>query len=169
MLNAQDGVISRQQALASGLTRSDVDRLVRQREWVRLLPGVYVNHTGEPSWLQRAWAGVLYYAPAALADRSAMPVHGDAGSLWIAVDASRNVAARPGYRIRYLARYDDQVLSHTSPPRMRIEEACINLVIASASPLDRIQLLANACATRRTTPSRLSVALDSRRRVPDRA
>jgi hypothetical protein len=45
-----------------------------------MLPGVYVNHTGDPTWLQRAWAGVLYYWPAALAGASAMRV--TAGPRW---------------------------------------------------------------------------------------
>ena len=167
VLALQDGVIARRQALDAGLAENDVARLIRRREWVRLLPGVYVNHTGEPTWRQRAWAGVLYYAPSALADRSAMPAHGD-GPIWLAVDAARSVSPRPGYRIRYLAKYDDQVLSHASPPRMRLEEACLNLVRASNSPLDRVQLLAEASASRRTTPGRLTAALSRRTRMPHR-
>ena len=39
-LRDQAGVIARQQALEGGLTKSDIDRLVRRREWVRVLPGV---------------------------------------------------------------------------------------------------------------------------------
>ena len=53
----QDGVIARRQAMALAVTKSDIDRLVRRREWMRVLPGVNVDHTGEPTWLQRAWAG----------------------------------------------------------------------------------------------------------------
>ena len=37
---------------------------------MRLHPGVYVDHTGEPSWLQLAWASVLLCWPAALAGHS---------------------------------------------------------------------------------------------------
>lgn len=118
MLRAQDGVIARRQVIAAGLTKNDIDRLLRRREWVRLLPGVYVDHTGVPTWVQRAWAGVLYYWPACLAGTSAMGrEHGDAEPIWIAVASGRNVAPRPGYRIRYLANYDDQVLHHTPTRR----------------------------------------------------
>ena len=162
-LRDQAGVIARQQALEGGLTKSDIDRLVRRREWVRLLPGVYVDHTGEPTWLQRAWAGVLSCAPAALAGSSALRAtagpgwrpHDDAGPVWIAVGSERNVTERPGYRVRYLVDYEDQVLSHTHPPRMRFEEACLDVVATTRSPLDRIQLLAGACQSRRTTAQRL--------------
>src|SRR3546814_8158325 len=67
LLAEQDGVISRRQAHALGLQPHDLERLVRRRVWARVIPGVFVNHTGPPSWRQRAWAGVLHYEPAALA------------------------------------------------------------------------------------------------------
>ena len=175
-LRDQAGVIARQQALEGGLTKSDIDPLVRRREWVRLLPGVYVDHTGEPTWLQRAWAGVLCYAPAGLAGSSALRAtagpgwrpHDDAGPVWVAVGSGRNVTERPGYRVRYLVDFAEQVLSRTHPPRMRFEEACLDVVATTRSPLDRIQLLAGACQSRRTTAHRLLSALDRRSRMPDR-
>ena len=64
-LAEQAGVISRVQAQANGLSEGDVRRLLRRREWVKVHPGVYVNHTGELTWLQRAWAAVLFAWPAA--------------------------------------------------------------------------------------------------------
>jgi hypothetical protein len=169
-LRDQSGVIARRQVDAGGLTKSDIDRLVRRREWVRLLPGVYVDHTGEPTWLQRAWAGVLCFAPSALAGASALRAaagpgwrpHDDAGPIWVAVAAERNVQQRPGYRIRYLSGYDERVLGHTHPPRMRFEEACLDVVAATKPELDRIELLAGACQSRRTTAARLMSALATR-------
>ena len=71
-------------------------------------------------------------------------------------------------RVRWLANYDAQVLMHTHPPRMRFEEACLDLVIATPSKLDQVQLLADACQSRRTSPPRLLTALAGRSRVPDR-
>ena len=59
ILAAQHGVVSRAQALARGLAPHDLRRLVRRRELAVLHPGVYVDHTGEPTWLQQAWAAVL--------------------------------------------------------------------------------------------------------------
>ena len=169
MLRDQNGVIARRQVVAAGLTRNDIDRLLRRREWGRLLPGVYVDHTGVPTWVQRAWAGVLYYWPASLAGTSATGrEHGDTEPIRTAVASGRNVGRRPGYRIRYLAKYDDQVLHHTHPPRMRFEEACLDGVLATASILDKIQLLAGACQSGRTTANRLTRALAGRARVSGR-
>jgi hypothetical protein len=175
-LGDQNGVIARRQVIEGGWSSGAIDRMLRRREWVRELPGVYLNHTGEPTWLQRAWAGVLYYSPAALAGPSALRVtagpgwrqHDDAGPIWVAVAAARNVADRPGYRIRWLTGFEHQVLEHTHPPRMRFDEACLDVVVATKSPLDRIQLLAQACQSRRTTPERLLAAMAGRSRVPGR-
>jgi len=49
---------------------------VRQREWAPLHRGVYVDHTGTPTWRQRAWGAVLHCWPAGLADESALIAHG---------------------------------------------------------------------------------------------
>ena len=49
-----------------------------------------------------------------------------------------------------------------------VEEACLDVVATTRSPLDRIQLLAGACQSRRTTAHRLLSALDRRSRMPDR-
>ena len=81
--------------------------------------------------------------------------HDDAGPIWVAVGSGRNVTVRPGYRVRYLVGFAEQVLSHTHPPRMRFEEACLDVVAITPSPLDRIQLLAGACQSaknHRATP-----------------
>ncbi|WP_228551872.1 type IV toxin-antitoxin system AbiEi family antitoxin domain-containing protein [Mumia zhuanghuii] len=54
LLDTQCGVVARRQLRERGLGSHDVRRLIRRRELVRLLPGVYVNHTGSPTWIQRA-------------------------------------------------------------------------------------------------------------------
>jgi hypothetical protein len=94
--------------------------------------------------------------------------HDVAGPVWVAVAARRNVQEREDYRVRWLARYEEQVLDHTHPPRMRFEEACLDLVVEAGSSLDRVQLLAAACQSRRTTAERLLGALSARSRVRDR-
>lgn len=46
LLALQDGVIARRQVLEAGLPPAYVARKVRRREWVKVHPGVYVDHTG---------------------------------------------------------------------------------------------------------------------------
>ncbi|KWX22978.1 hypothetical protein AFM11_16505 [Mycolicibacterium wolinskyi] len=164
VLRQQDGVISRRQALDAGLQEHDVRRLLRRKEWARVHPGVYVNHTGPLTWLQRAWAAVLYAAPAALCFESAL---GDESSpIHVAVTRQRALLAEPaGVRIHHLAHLDERVLWNVRPPRIRYDEAVLDVACRAARELDAIAVLANACQSRRTTARRLLQALDSRERV----
>jgi hypothetical protein len=55
----QDHVITREQALAHGLSRHSVDRLVVSGAWRRLASGIFLTVPLEPSWDSLAWAGIL--------------------------------------------------------------------------------------------------------------
>lgn len=57
----QSGVVSRKQVLGLGLDDAYIERQLRRREWAKVHRGVYVNHTGELSWLQQTWVAILYY------------------------------------------------------------------------------------------------------------
>lgn len=157
-------MISRRQALDAGLAEHEIRRLLRRNEWARVHPGVYVDHTGPLTWIQRAWAAVLYAAPAALCFESALgaqstPIH-------VAVERQRSTLAEPiGVRIHRVAHLRDRVLWNVSPPRMRYEEAALDVAGRAARELDAIAVLANACQTRRTTARRLLKTLDSRGRL----
>lgn len=168
VLRQQDGVISRRQALDAGLQEHDVRRLLRRKDWSRVHPGVYVNHTGPLTWPQRAWAAVLYAAPAALCFESAL---GDESSpIHVAVTRRRAILAEPvGVRIHHLGHLDERVLWNVHPPRMRYDEAVLDVACRAGRELDAIAVLANACQSRRTTARRLLQALDSRERVRRRA
>jgi hypothetical protein len=158
VLGAQSGVIARRQVEAAGQTAADIERRLRRREWVRLLPGVYVDHTGEPTRLQRAWAGVLFYAPAVVADESVLSVRsGD--RIVIAVDRARDVRARDGYDLRCVADLSAKSMANTSPPRMRIEDAALRVASRCDHALDAVQTLADVVRQRQTTGARLEQAL----------
>jgi hypothetical protein len=64
LLVSQRDVLSRAQVLASGMTPDAVRHRIRPGgRWQRLLPGVYLTTTGEPSWEQKATAAMLYGGP----------------------------------------------------------------------------------------------------------
>ena len=92
LLEVQDGVISRRQLLELGAVQHDIDRMLRRRDLTRVHAGVYVNHTGPLTWVQRAWSAVLYYWPAALTQLSALPKPPEAAHIHVAVDVRRSVA-----------------------------------------------------------------------------
>jgi putative AbiEi antitoxin of type IV toxin-antitoxin system len=177
LLRMQAGTVSRRQLENAGLRPHDIARLVRRRELTRLLPGVFVGHTGDPTWLQRAWAGCLYYAPAALADLSALRAaagpgwrhHDDGGPVLLAVDAFRRCEDLPGYRVRRVTALGVKTHWNTSPPRMRVEEAALDAASRIDSKLEVVGLLADICQSRRTTALRIIDAAAARTRLSDRA
>ena len=68
----------------------------------------------------------------------------------------RAILAEPsGVRIHHLVNLEERVLWNVSPPRMRYDEAALDVACRAASELDAIAALANACQSRRTTAQRL--------------
>jgi len=174
LLALQSGVISRRQALTHGLRPHDIRRLLRRRGWAAAVTGVYVAHTGELTWLQRAWVGVLAAWPAALTHRSAIRAasgpglrgHDDAGPLHVAVDRGRRtLVTPPGVVLHHLADLEQKTLWTSSPPRIRLEHAVIDEAAQARSDMRAIATLADAVQGRLTTPVRLRDALDSRTRI----
>jgi hypothetical protein len=170
LVREQAGVVSRRQALGCGLADNDIRRLVRRREWATVHQGVYADHNGPLTWMQRAWAAVLWSWPAALSHDSALRAADGPGRrertdrepIHVAVSRERKLAAPAGVVVHRLAGLAERTLWNTSPPRMRIEEAVIDLAGGSSTELRSIAMLADAVQSRRTTAPRLLAVLDAR-------
>jgi len=176
-LAAQDGVVSRDQLVSAGCRPHDIERLLRRRELFVALPGVYVVHNGPQTWQQRAWVAVLSCWPAALAGRSALRAENGPGlrdfdesaPIEVAVDVDRTVRSKPGVSVRRMAGLAPRVRANTSPPRVRYEEAVLDVVASLSREWDMIECCAAAVRSRCTTAERLSAALAARSRFPRRA
>lgn len=176
LLERQSGVISRRQALAAGLKPHDIQRLLRRREWSRVYDGVFVTHTGELSWVQRAWAAALFAEPAALCGDSAIRAadgpgrrdRADDSVIHVGVDRKRTVVEPEGVRIHRLAALAERVQWNLSPPRVRIEHALLDVASGKAREIDAIATLADAVQSRRTTAPRLLDTLAARPRLARR-
>jgi hypothetical protein len=175
LLRDQGGVVSRRQLQAAGLAPHDVARLVRRRELTPLHPGVYVDHTGDPTFLQRCWGGVLLVWPAALGGETAMRVAEGPGSrrpddvIQVAVHRDRHVARRDGLVVLRTDRLDTQVLWNVGPPRLRYEEAAIDVAGDASSDFAALESLSRAVQSRRTTAGRMLDSARRRSRLPRRA
>jgi len=175
LLSDQDGVVSRRQALLAGLEPHDLRRLVRRRELARLHDGVFVDHTGQPTWLQRAWGGVLLVDGSALGGASALRAFEGPGSrrsevvIEVLVDRDRKAADREGVRVRRMAGLEERVLWNVGPPRLRYEEAVLEVAGSAQGELATVGELARGVQSRRTTASRLLDRLAERERYPRRA
>lgn len=175
IVERQSGVVTRAQLLAHAVSANDVRRRLRRRELVVHQPGVYVDHTGELSWLQHAWVAVLAIAPAALCHASALRADDGPGRrdtddvLHVAIDRTRSAEAPPGVRLHRLADLDAKVRWAASPPRVKVEHAVLDLAAASRSDLQAIGVIADAVQARRTTAARLATTLAERPRIARRA
>lgn len=174
LLSEQSGVIARRQVLRAGLDDGYIRARVRRRQWARVHAGVFVDHTGPLTWEQRAWAGVLYYWPAALSDESVLQIEGlrqlgtSEDAIHVAVDHSRRVAGLRGvtvHRVRDLAHV---LRSGPCPPRMTLEHALLRVAARQRRSSDTIAIIGDACQRWRTTPERLRAALRQSPRLPRR-
>ena len=174
-LQEQSGVVSRLQLIGGGETTASIRRLIRRRELAVVHPGIYVNHTGDPTWLQRSWAAVLHAWPAALSGESALRSHEGPGKLRrdvttveVVVDLTRTVVAPRGIRVRRIDRLSERVMWNTGPPRLRYEDAAIDVACRAQTELDTLSTLADIVQSRRSTAARLAAEVASRTRVPRR-
>lgn len=174
LLERQAGVVARHQLAELGVPPTVVRRMLRRRELVVVHAGVYVDHTGPLTWLQRAWAAVLAVWPAALSHDSALRAGDGPGRrvddlLHVAIERNRSPAAPAGVRLHRLAHLEERVHWNLGPPRVRIEEAVLDVAASSDDELSLIATLADAVQARRTTAPRLLDALAARPRVAQRS
>lgn len=169
LLRAQEGVVTRGQLRAARVTQARIDTLLRRRALVVIHPGVYLSHTGKPTWPQRCWAATLYSGRSALHLESALHRPGNdptpAGPISVAVDWARRVAPQDGIRIHRVRGLEDKVRWNLSPPRVRLEVAAVELAHRAEDDLAAISVLAAAVGSRRTVADRLRVEIEGRGRL----
>lgn len=178
LLARQEGVASRAQLLAGGASGEDVRRWVRQRRLAPLHRGILLDHTGRPTWEQRAWGAVLATAPSALDGWSALraeglrtPSRGAAADavVEVVVDADRRVRPPEGVSVRRVRDLAPRVRWSASPPRLRVEEAVLHVAAHAPDDLTAVGVLTDAVQSRRTTPARVREVARQRERLPRRA
>lgn len=177
ILQLQDGVIARRQILACGGSDNDIERWVRRRELTRVFDGVFLNHTGPPTWEQRAWAAVLCHWPAALRGSSALRGHrlrlagrpaAGGERIEVAVAACRCPKPAPGVAVRRIQAFEENAQLHLGPPRLRLERALLEVASEASDEAGAVAVLADAAQTRRTTPARLLRHLEEMPRLRHR-
>ena len=164
LFDAQHGVVARRQLIALGLDDNDLRRSVRQRRLAVVHRGVYANHTGHLSWAARSTAAVLFHPHSALCDVSALNLAGD--PIHVAIEHPRRGAELPGVRLHRLRHLEDRVQWHRIPPRLRIEEAALDVAAGARSTTDAVAVLSGVVQRRATTAERLLERLESRGRLP---
>ena len=169
----QEGIVSRGQLLAAGLTPAQARTNIDNGRWRPLLPGVYATFTGPVSPLARTWSAVLYAGQGAIAshrtalwlasvlDEPTDPVH-------VSIPASRRVLPQPNVRIHLSRALDDphQRIVHPSsiPPRSRLEVALLDQCERETAN-QVTHLVLSAIQRRLTTADRIHAAMEARSRL----
>jgi hypothetical protein len=171
----QAGVITREQALVSGLSRGAITSKLEHGRWVQVYRGIYATFTGSMNREAQLWAGVLYAGPGArlshetaaelirLTDRRAPVIH-------VTISSRRRVVPPAGLIIhRSISPHANWRFARGVPPHTLAEETVIDLVHAATGLDDVIACVTGAFARRLTDEERLRREAAARRKLRWRA
>ena len=173
LLQAQSGVVSRQQAHEAGWTDEAIGRRLRSGAWQRLQRGTYATFSGIPSREARLWAAVLRAGPgAALSHETAAELHhltDKTGSkIHISVPDERNPGKLRPIRGVVIHRSRGLVAEWQPPwqlPRTSVEDTVLDLIGGARNFDDAYGWISAAVGRRLTTPEMLGQALSTRPRM----
>jgi len=157
----QAGVITRVQALRSGLSRNAIISKVRHGRWQQVYRGIYATFTGPVARDAQLWAAVLYAGPGArlshetaaelirLMDHRSPIIH-------VTVPASRQVVPPRGVVIhRSTVLHAKWRFARGVPPHTFAEETILDLVHAATDLDDVIAYVTGAFGRNLTSEARL--------------
>jgi hypothetical protein len=167
----QAGVITRQQALHSGLSASAIKWQLTRGNWRQIYLGVYATFSGPVGRDAQLWAAVLYAGKGAqLSHETAAEVNGlterQSRLIHVSVPANRRVSPPPGVKIHlsaYLdvkARFPRGVVPHTL-----VEETIIDLVETAGSFDEACGWVTAAFGRRLTGEGPLRTSLGTRKKL----
>jgi hypothetical protein len=170
----QRGVISRNQALAAGMSAQAVTCRINSGRWQRLQTGVYAVFTGVPDREATLWAAVLRAGQgSALSYQSAAELDGllddPAPLIHVTIPATRRTTPIPGVVVH--CRLNADVARHPArlPPRTRLEETVLDLTDQCEDVVAAMDWVSRALGRRLTTQDKLTSAAAQRAQLRWRA
>ncbi len=170
VIAGQAGVVSRQQVLRAGVSRSTIVSKVRHGSWQQLHPGVYGAFTGAVSREARLWAAVLCAGRGALlshetaaevlglTDRRCPVVH-------VTIPATRRIRPPRGCVIHFSSfDYPRWHPQPGMPPHTFYAETIIDLVAAANNLDDVVAWVSRGIARNLVSEAQLKMAAAARRR-----
>ncbi len=169
LIGVQCGVISRQQAIAGGMSAKAIDNKLRSGRWRSLQRGVYATFTGTPPREAQIWAVAMRAGPnAVLSHQTAAELYGigQAGRLvHVTVPVGQNSVRIAGAVVHYSRHVDESRHPAYFPPRTRVEDTVLDLAQAAANLDEAFDWLCRAIGRRITTTERVLEALERRGRI----
>ena len=164
----QDGVVSRAQALASGLSARQVEWRVSSGRWVRLYPGVFLTQPGRDDRRSANSAAVLACGSGAVLSHWSV-AHGLGLTravpklVHVSVPLTRRVVEPPGVVVHRTVGALDASQAWQWPPRTSVEQTVID-VAALGTADDAVAIAALACQRGLTWNEALAAELGRRAR-----
>lgn len=165
-LATQDGIITRAQALQSGMSDAAIRHAIRPGgPWQRLRSGLYASFSGALTDRQRLQAALLHGGPdAALSGADACRAHGlryvpGDMPITVVVPNNRQVVSLAGVRIIRVRR-PPRVRFVSGLPMVEIDRAVLDLCSCLRSLRDVRAVVCECVQRGRTTPQRLGLELD---------
>jgi len=159
----QRGILTTEQVVRGGLTRSAIAEHLRTGRWQRMHRGVYATFSGEPGRLAVLWAAVLSAGPGAmLSHQTAAELAGltDKASdlVHVTVPMERRASKAAGLVIHYSARASEARHPARLPPQTRVEETILDLTDAARTVDDACAWVFRGLQLRKTTQANLARA-----------
>lgn len=170
LITEQAGVVSRQQLLRAGVSRTTIASRVRRGPWQAIYPGTYGTFSGTVSREARLWAAVLYAGPGALlSHETAAEILGLTGRkcpvIRVTIPASRRVRPPQGVAIRRSAfDYPRWRPPRGVPPHTLYAETIIDLVAAAGDLDEVVGWVSRGIAGNLVSAGQLKMAVAARRR-----
>jgi len=170
VLERQEGVLTREQALGAGFSRHVIGRRVESGRWQRLHTGVFATFSGPVPRAALLWGAVLragddavlsHYTAAEvwrLSDESLSSIH-------VSVPRQAGPLDIPGLMLHYSSRLPAARHPARLPPQTMLEETVLDLADLSRTAEDAVAWPIRACQRRLTTPGRIADALEARNRA----
>ena len=174
LIRRQEGILTRAQALASGMTDEMIEANLVAGRWGRLFPGVYASFSGPPPRPAQLWAAVLRAGrDAVLSHETAAELAGlmdrPSAKIHVTVPSTRTIYRIPGVLVHRSVRGGLSRHPSRTPPQTRVEETVIDLTQTARCVDDAMGWLARAVGARVTTTDRLRAAMLQRSRLRWRA
>ncbi|MDR0343009.1 MAG: type IV toxin-antitoxin system AbiEi family antitoxin domain-containing protein, partial [Nocardiopsaceae bacterium] len=174
LLWLQRGVLTRQQALAAGLTSKTIESRLSGGRWQRLHRGVYATFSGEVPRPAQLWAAVLKAGPAAaLSHQTAAELHGlldvPAPLIHVTLPIGSTISRPSRVVVHYSGRLAQARHPALAPPRTRVADTVLDLAGSAATLDDAVGLVLRAVGRRRITADQMAAAIHTRSRVRWRA
>jgi len=170
VLDRQEGVLTREQALRAGLSRRIIEGRLGSGRWQRLHKGVFATFSGPVPRAALLWGAVLRAGDdAVLSHHTAAEVWNltdqSSSSIHVSVPRQAGSLVIPGLILHYSSRLPGARHPARLPPQTTLEETVLDLADVSPTAEDAVAWAIKACERRLSTPDRITAALAGRNRA----